>query len=902
MTSIKDCNLTITPRIYQKHAYDLMLKNHKEKNDNTFHIVAPPGSGKTILGLLLLLKLKEKTFILSPNRTIANQWQEKFKLFATDLINNNDCSKLISSNIEDAPEILSTTYQAFSVKNKDGELHENAENLINYLIKNNFKTIVLDECHHLLNYWAEIIKKFIKKAPYQVVVIGLTATPPQDKSNKEKQAYLQIMGEVDYQVPIPAVVKDGNLAPFRDLPYFVTPTDSELSFLNKETNSIYNLINKLTELSKNMILEYNLTQYFELFIKNPVYENEPISFNDFYLKEPDTAIAIIKYILYQDLTIPIEIIVQDEMLEDISIYDYAILFKWYYYNFIEYTIADKSNNRQVELTSIADEIIKVWKKLGYNLHKNRVTEIKNNISNILQVSNAKIKAVENILENELEIMQEELKALVLTDFIEAHNKKRLSEVVNPSLGGASGVFIHLKNTKLYNELHPIMITGKKVMIHTELKKYFTHFKLNFQEQEDYLLLENPSNTSELLGHITKLMYENKSKLLIGTRSLLGEGYDNVKINTLIDLTVTSSFVSVNQIRGRALRKDPDTSDKVSNIWEIISVIPNIETGYYDLKRVVKKHEQFLSLSPNGIIERGISHLGLEKEKLEHIEFINQNSISLAKKRGDTYVNWKIGEKYKDNFVKQIEFKTEQVNLKRIKRSTTTSEKKNSKKEIENKELYITKTSNNTPLYLNIPAILSGLTTVITAFVSLFQGIDYDKLSTQIFFISLGTSFLLAKIIKYQINKKSTKNSFIKIISKVIFLSFKELDMINENDKLKDIIEINEDNKNISILVKNEDLSEVFINSIHQVFLPIFHQKYVIEYQNERTKKIKNYFPVPDYFAKNKTLANIYLKYWNQYISKGELIYIKNEKNFDKIKEYISKRTIEISGKSKELWM
>lgn len=902
MTSIKDCNLTITPRIYQKHAYDLMLKNHKEKNDNTFHIVAPPGSGKTILGLLLLLKLKEKTFILSPNRTIANQWQEKFKLFATDLINNNDCSKLISSNIEDAPEILSTTYQAFSVKNKDGELHENAENLINYLIKNNFKTIVLDECHHLLNYWAEIIKKFIKKAPYQVVVIGLTATPPQDKSNKEKQAYLQIMGKVDYQVPIPAVVKDGNLAPFRDLPYFVTPTDSELSFLNKETNSIYNLINKLTELSKNMILEYNLTQYFELFIKNPVYENEPISFNDFYLKEPDTAIAIIKYILYQDLTIPIEIIVQDEMLEDISIYDYAILFKWYYYNFIEYTIADKSNNRQVELTSIADEIIKVWKKLGYNLHKNRVTEIKNNISNILQVSNAKIKAVENILENELEIMQEELKALVLTDFIEAHNKKRLSEVVNPSLGGASGVFIHLKNTKLYNELHPIMITGKKVMIHTELKKYFTHFKLNFQEQENYLLLENPSNTSELLGHITKLMYENKSKLLIGTRSLLGEGYDNVKINTLIDLTVTSSFVSVNQIRGRALRKDPDTSDKVSNIWEIISVIPNIETGYYDLKRVVKKHEQFLSLSPNGIIERGISHLGLEKEKLEHIEFINQNSISLAKKRGDTYVNWKIGEKYKDNFVKQIEFKTEQVNLKRIKRSTTTSEKKNSKKEIENKELYITKTSNNTPLYLNIPAILSGLTTVITAFVSLFQGIDYDKLSTQIFFISLGTSFLLAKIIKYQINKKSTKNSFIKIISKVIFLSFKELDMINENDKLKDIIEINEDNKNISILVKNEDLSEVFINSIHQVFLPIFHQKYVIEYQNERTKKIKNYFPVPDYFAKNKTLANIYLKYWNQYISKGELIYIKNEKNFDKIKEYISKRTIEISGKSKELWM
>ena len=125
---------------------------------------------------------------------------------------------------------------------------------------------------------------------------------------------------------------------------------------------------------------------------------------------------------------------------------------------------------------------------------------------------------------------------------------------------------------------------------------------------------------------------------------------------------------------------------------------------------------------------------------------------------------------------------------------------------------------------------------------------------------------------------------------------------SEEENLKDIVEINEDNSNISILVKDEELSEVFINSLHQVFQSIFYQKYVIEYQNSKDKKTINYFPVPDYFAKNKTMANIYKNYWNKYISKGELIYIKNEKNFNKVKEFISKRPIEISAKSRELWM
>ena len=42
------------------------------------HIVAAPGSGKTILGLEIFLRLKQPVLILAPTVTIKNQWVDRF--------------------------------------------------------------------------------------------------------------------------------------------------------------------------------------------------------------------------------------------------------------------------------------------------------------------------------------------------------------------------------------------------------------------------------------------------------------------------------------------------------------------------------------------------------------------------------------------------------------------------------------------------------------------------------------------------------------------------------------------------------------------------------------------------------------------------------------------------------
>jgi len=47
-------------------------------DDNRLHIVAAPGSGKTVLGLEVMRLLAKPTLILAPTLTVRNQWIDRF--------------------------------------------------------------------------------------------------------------------------------------------------------------------------------------------------------------------------------------------------------------------------------------------------------------------------------------------------------------------------------------------------------------------------------------------------------------------------------------------------------------------------------------------------------------------------------------------------------------------------------------------------------------------------------------------------------------------------------------------------------------------------------------------------------------------------------------------------------
>ena len=69
-------------RRYQQMVLDLV--DGQAMQDYKFHVVAPPGSGKTIVGLELIRRFGRPAVVFCPTTTIQQQWCEKVGLFSGD--------------------------------------------------------------------------------------------------------------------------------------------------------------------------------------------------------------------------------------------------------------------------------------------------------------------------------------------------------------------------------------------------------------------------------------------------------------------------------------------------------------------------------------------------------------------------------------------------------------------------------------------------------------------------------------------------------------------------------------------------------------------------------------------------------------------------------------------------
>ena len=88
-----------------------------ESGQKRLHIVAPPGSGKTVLGLYVWADLVRKpALVLSPNSAIQAQWAARTSLFDLD-----GKDEYISTDPKKPGLLTSLTYQSVTMPRKGGE-------------------------------------------------------------------------------------------------------------------------------------------------------------------------------------------------------------------------------------------------------------------------------------------------------------------------------------------------------------------------------------------------------------------------------------------------------------------------------------------------------------------------------------------------------------------------------------------------------------------------------------------------------------------------------------------------------------------------------------------------------------------------------------------------------------
>ena len=99
-----------------------------------------------------------------------------------------------------------------------------------------------------------------------------------------------------------------------------------------------------------------------------------------------------------------------------------------------------------------------------------------------------------------------------------------------------------------------------------------------------------------------------TRALVGTRAFLGEGWNAPCVNCLVDLTSAATGVSVRQMRGRSLRLDPEDPGKVASNWDIVCVAPRHAQGDADYERFVRKHRHLHAPADDGTLEAGVGHV------------------------------------------------------------------------------------------------------------------------------------------------------------------------------------------------------------------------------------------------------------------------------------------------------
>lgn len=138
-------------------------------------LVAPPGAGKTIMGIDIIARLKQPTLILVHKKQIYSQWIQRIENF-TD-IPKKEIGQICSGKKNVGKKITVAMLQTLS----------NVENFSEELGLDKVGLVLVDECHHIP---AKTFRKVIVKLnPYYLY--GFTATPIR-KNNDEKLIFVYL--------------------------------------------------------------------------------------------------------------------------------------------------------------------------------------------------------------------------------------------------------------------------------------------------------------------------------------------------------------------------------------------------------------------------------------------------------------------------------------------------------------------------------------------------------------------------------------------------------------------------------------------------------------------------------------------------------------------------------------
>ena len=860
-------------RQYQQRVLD---KAESFMDDGKIHLVAAPGSGKTTLGIEFIRRFGNPTLILVPTVTIRQQWIDRIKqAFLSD---DNLVEQLISQDLKRPKMITVATYQALHsamnqvvgdslIEDTDDESQQEHFDFQGFDIRKTFGdqdlgTLCLDECHHLRNEWWKSLEIFRKSFP-KIKMISLTATPPYEGEPALWERYISMCGEIDEEITVPELVKEGTLCPHQDYVYFAFPTKEERTQLDQFEKQKLNFLTKLSS-------DINFSNTIQ---SSPSLSNQ-ISDDDL-LANPKYLSAILIFLRSKNLPFPqrFQGLLATKALPTFTLEWFETLL-----NGVIFQVPNWFGFTEEAFNQLKSDL-----KANGLIERNQVKLIRNKKQDVLlNQSLGKLNAVRDIFKAEYQALGSNLRQLVLTDFIRKDFQVHL--------GDKNAQFTQLGVLSYFESIRREMIeqswtvpiavlTGSLVIIPTSAKEHLERLipnsRLSYDiigqlSQEDYLKVSVSGSHHDLVTALTQLFQEGYIQVIIGTKSLLGEGWDAPCVNSLILASFVGSFMLSNQMRGRAIRVWPDNPDKTSNIWHLVSInlsprkwfeFQNDEENYDetlelqlyglspDLDLLDRRMTQFLGLHYSELtIESGIDRLDLNQITFSQkgLEKLNQNAITLSQKRQELKDRWQ--------------------------QALPLNEEMEVANEVEVDKQFL-------PLaYLNdwMKALLISQALAVTYFIiDLGRYLIVGKPFVHSLPILLIALLLLAIFWgRYFIYKSPYKR--LEIFGKAIHQALLDSGQIETEESAPRVVKDSKQAIYNAIYLKGATMreKEIFAQALTEFFAPIENQRYILK-SCHKVKDQTEFFAVPSMFEKRKADAESFLQHIQKSVGKYNLIYTRS---------------------------
>ena len=536
-------------RLYQGKVLQ-ELEEHLE--DSHLHVIAAPGSGKTVLGLEVIRRLNKPTLVLSPTRPIRDQWIDR--LIGLFLPEGEKQPEWVSSDIKNPRLLTSITYQALhcahaQITCDEEELQEdeveefyNGYNsapiksekidqfdVIKAIKDANIRVIAVDECHHLRTEWWKSLMA-VKDALDNPTVIALTATPPYDVPPVEWQKYQALCGPVDAEIAVPELVLTGDLCPHQDYIYFSAPSSAEAGRIiafRQDVERFFKDICANQQFIK-ALLAHPWMEYQEHYVEQ-------------ILSDPEYFSSIAIFLNHTGQRIPQKFFsimgVSKKKLPTLDLDWLEILLTNCTYN-------DEENFSKY--SEVIQEIKRSLSRIGAVEKRKVVLKNTKEINKLLATSITKLESINEIVKLESGALADQLRMVILTDYIRRTDLPVDAQDIKPLTRlGVIPIFEHLRRSNI-ERIKIGILSGTVVIIPSVSCQALKTIAFNKGVKKDELKIEPlccdgsysevticGKEEHEIVEIITELFSVGYITVLVGTKSLLGEGWDAPSVNSLL---------------------------------------------------------------------------------------------------------------------------------------------------------------------------------------------------------------------------------------------------------------------------------------------------------------------------------------------------------------------------------